>query len=222
MAVVRVGIAESGVVLNPDSISTLGLGSCVGVTLYDEKRRIGGMVHVMLPSTELARGADFNRAKFADSAVPDLLKQMIRYGADERRIKAKLAGGAQMFSLGGNADSLLKIGARNVEACRNVLSALRIPHPVRGHGRLLGTDGGAVLRFRDARGPGHRQGEEVHLGSRQENHHPGCGEDRRVPFCPEAFLRERRPSSSRNPEHREASFQAFPSFSRRHDRHVVL
>lgn len=55
MAVVRVGIAESGVVMNPDSISTLGLGSCVGVTLYDEKRRVGGMVHVMLPSTELAR-----------------------------------------------------------------------------------------------------------------------------------------------------------------------
>lgn len=127
MAVVRVGIAEAGIVLNPDSISTLGLGSCVGVTLHDEKRRIGGMVHVMLPSTELARGTDFNRSKFADSAVPDLLKQMIRYGADERRIRAKLAGGAQMFSLGGNADSLLKIGARNVEACRKVLSALRIP-----------------------------------------------------------------------------------------------
>ena len=121
MAVVRVGIAESGVVMNPDSISTLGLGSCVGVTLYDEKRRIGGMVHVMLPSTELARGTDFNRSKFADSAVPDLLKQMIRYGADERRIRAKLAGGAQMFSLGGNADSLLKIGSRKV------LSSLRIP-----------------------------------------------------------------------------------------------
>ena len=126
MAVVRVGIAESGVVMNPDSISTLGLGSCVGVTLYDEKRRVGGMVHVMLPSTELARGTDFNRSKFADSAVPDLLKQMIQYGADERRIRAKLAGGAQMFSLGGNSDSLLKIGTRNVEACRKVLSALRI------------------------------------------------------------------------------------------------
>ncbi len=126
MAVIRVGIAEGGVVGHPDKIATLGLGSCVGVTLYDEKRRIGGMVHVMLPSTELARGDNFNKAKFADSAVPDLLGQMIRSGADQRHLKAKLAGGAQMFSYGGE-DSLLKIGARNVEACKKALSALRIP-----------------------------------------------------------------------------------------------
>ncbi|NLA90145.1 MAG: chemotaxis protein CheD [Synergistaceae bacterium] len=126
MAVVRVGIAEGGVVVHPDNISTLGLGSCVGVTLYDDRRRIGGMVHVMLPSTELARGENFNKAKFADSAIPDLLSQMIRSGADQRRLKAKLAGGAQMFSFGGE-DSLLKIGARNVEACKKALSALRIP-----------------------------------------------------------------------------------------------
>ena len=127
MATIRVGIAESGVVLNPNSVSTLGLGSCVGVTLYDERRKIGGMVHVMLPSTELAKGADFNRSKFADSAVPDLLQQMIRSGADQRRLVAKLAGGAQMFNLGGDADSLLKIGARTVEACKKALSLLRIP-----------------------------------------------------------------------------------------------
>ena len=127
MATVRVGIAESGVVLNPDSIVTLGLGSCVGVTLYDERKRIGGMVHVMLPSTELAKGTNFNRSKFADSAVPDLLNQLVRSGADQRRLVAKLAGGAQMFNLAGETDSLLKIGLRNVEACKKALSLLRIP-----------------------------------------------------------------------------------------------
>ena len=126
MAVIRVGIAEGGVVGHPDTISTLGLGSCVGVTLYDDRKRIGGMVHVMLPSTELARGEAFNKAKFADSAVPDLLGQMIRHGADQRRLKAKLAGGAQMFSYGGE-DSLLKIGARNVDACKKALKSLGIP-----------------------------------------------------------------------------------------------
>ena len=127
MATLRVGIAEAGVVNTPDSITTLGLGSCVGVTLYDEKRRIGGMVHVMLPSTELARGENFNRSKFADSAIPDLLKKLVSLGADHRRLKAKLAGGAQMFSLGGTGESLLKIGARNVEACRKALTELSIP-----------------------------------------------------------------------------------------------
>lgn len=127
MAVIRVGIAEGGVVGHPDTISTLGLGSCVGVTMFDERRKIGGMVHVMLPSTELAREADFNKAKFADSAVPDLLNQMIKFGASPTRIVAKMAGGAQMFSLGGSSDSLLKIGARNVEACKKALAALKIP-----------------------------------------------------------------------------------------------
>lgn len=114
MTTLRIGIAEAGVVRSPDTITTLGLGSCVGVTLYDEKRRIGGMVHVMLPSTELARGENFNRSKFADLAIPDLLKKLVSLGADQRRLKAKLAGGAQMFSLGGTGDSLLKIGSRNV------------------------------------------------------------------------------------------------------------
>ncbi|GAB1427645.1 chemotaxis protein CheD [Aminivibrio sp.] len=127
MATLRVGIAEAGVVRAPGTITTLGLGSCVGVTLYDEKKGMGGMVHVMLPSTELARGGDFNRSKFADSAIPDLMKKMVSLGADQRRLKAKLAGGAQMFSLGGTGDSLLKIGLRNVEACRKALSELNIP-----------------------------------------------------------------------------------------------
>ena len=127
MATVRVGIAESGVVLNPNTISTLGLGSCVGVTLYDERKKIGGMVHVMLPSTELAKGKDFNRSKFADSAIPDLLDQMLRSGAEQRRLVAKLAGGAKMFTLGGGADTLLKIGERNTAACKEALAALRIP-----------------------------------------------------------------------------------------------
>ena len=127
MATLRVGIAEAGVVRTPDTITTLGLGPCVGVTLYDEKRRIGGMVHVMLPSTELARGENFNRSKFADSAIPDLLTKLVSLGADHRRLKAKLAGGAQMFSLGGTGESLLKIGARNVEACRKALTELSIP-----------------------------------------------------------------------------------------------
>ena len=127
MATFRVGIAEAGVVIAPDSIATLGLGSCVGVTLYDEKRRIGGMVHVMLPSTELARDENFNRSKFADSAIPDLLRKVVEWGADQTKLKAKLTGGAQMFSLGSGADSLLKIGARNVEACRKALEELNIP-----------------------------------------------------------------------------------------------
>ena len=147
MRTVRVGIAESGVVVNPDSVTTLGLGSCVGVTLYDERKKIGGMVHVMLPSTELAKGGDFNKSKFADSGVPDLVDQMVRFGADRRRLVAKMAGGAQMFSVGGSGDSILKIGSRNVEACKKALIGLGIPIVAEDTG---GTWGRTVVLFADS------------------------------------------------------------------------
>ena len=126
--VIRVGIAEVNVVMRPDSICTLGLGSCVGLVLFDEVRKLGGMVHVMLPSTELAKGKAFNPAKFADSGIPALVELVVKAGADRRRLIAKMAGGAQMFSrTAESGDSLLKIGPRNVDACRDILQKLNIP-----------------------------------------------------------------------------------------------
>jgi chemotaxis protein CheD len=53
--VVKVGIADMNIVKSPDSIRTSGLGSCVGVVLYDESRKIAGLVHVMLPDSSLSR-----------------------------------------------------------------------------------------------------------------------------------------------------------------------
>ncbi|MCQ6962931.1 chemotaxis protein CheD [Methanolobus chelungpuianus] len=119
-----VGMADSAVARKPVKISTLGLGSCVGVAMYDKTSCIGGMVHIMLPSVENARSKD-NPAKFADTGIPYLLECMVEEGAARKAVKAKIAGGARMFSFSSNAQ--LNIGERNVSATREALKKLRVP-----------------------------------------------------------------------------------------------
>lgn len=119
-----VGMADSAVSRKPAKISTLGLGSCVGVAMYDKTTCIGGMVHIMLPSVENARSKD-NLAKFADTGIPYLLECMVKEGAARNAVKAKIAGGARMFSFSSNAQ--LNIGERNVSATKDALKKLRIP-----------------------------------------------------------------------------------------------
>ena len=119
-----VGMADSAVAKKPAKITTLGLGSCVGIAMYDKRSYVGGMVHIMLPSVENARSKD-NLAKFADTGIPHLLDCMLAEGANKSGIKAKIAGGARMFSFSSNAQ--LNIGERNVIATKEVLRQLRIP-----------------------------------------------------------------------------------------------
>ena len=127
MANARVGIAEAAVVRNPDSVTTLGLGSCIGVAMFDSVNRIGGLVHVMLPSSSLSKTKDFNAGKFADTGVPLLLDMMLKAGASKARIVAKIAGGALMFAIGGGGETVLRIGPQNTDACKAALKKLGIP-----------------------------------------------------------------------------------------------
>jgi len=124
MAVLVVGMADLKVAKAPDTLTTLGLGSCVGITLFDKKNKIGGMAHCMLPTYKGFEGQ--NKAKFVDSAVVELLNQMVRIGASRAGLVAKIAGGAHMFGKSQNND-LLKIGERNAAAGLAVLRQLSIP-----------------------------------------------------------------------------------------------
>ncbi|TWI55181.1 chemotaxis protein CheD [Halalkalibacter nanhaiisediminis] len=124
--VIKVGMADLNVVTPPDTIRTSGLGSCVGVILYDEVTLISGMAHVMLPSSALCKQATPNPAKYADTAIPALIKKLESKGAKIFSLKAKLAGGAQMFSFSTGND-MMRIGPRNVEAVKEKLNELRIP-----------------------------------------------------------------------------------------------
>jgi len=114
-----IGIAELKIVKAPDRVSTLGLGSCVGLVLYDAVNKIGGMVHIMLPSAP-ANGGAVNRSKYADTAVGELIRLMVSSGAARGRLAAKMAGGAHMFGAVCNGD-IMNVGERNVAVCRRVL-----------------------------------------------------------------------------------------------------
>ncbi|OUS71576.1 chemotaxis protein CheD [Paenibacillus sp. MY03] len=145
---VKVGMADLNVVDGGALLKTTGLGSCVGVTLYDSKSGIAGMAHVMLPSSDIAREAQINLAKYADTAIPELLNRMTVLGANMNRVQAKMAGGAQMFAFAGQSDTL-RIGPRNVESCMSMLNRLRIPivsHDTGGnYGRTIEFDSGSGI-----------------------------------------------------------------------------
>jgi chemotaxis protein CheD len=104
---------------------TLGLGSCVAIMLHDPETRAGAMAHILLPSTSLSRDIS-NRAKFPDTAVPLLLERLKALGADQRRVVAKLAGGASMFSQLVTPGTI-QMGERNVLAARMSLRTAGIP-----------------------------------------------------------------------------------------------
>lgn len=122
----RIGMAQWFVGKAPGIITTIGLGSCVGVTLYDPITKIGGMLHLMLSdSTRFAYTNNINRAKFADTGIRDMYDKLIELGASKNNIVAKIAGGAQMFEIKEGND-LLNIGDRNIEATRKTLGELQI------------------------------------------------------------------------------------------------
>ena len=124
--VVKVGIAQMDVVRVPKTIRTSGLGSCVGVVIYDESKKLAGMVHVMLPDSSLGRIETVNVAKFADTGVSALVELLKNEGAQSYKLKAKIAGGAQMFQFTSDKDSM-RIGPRNVEAVKAQLKKFNIP-----------------------------------------------------------------------------------------------
>ncbi|NGZ75482.1 chemotaxis protein CheD [Saccharibacillus alkalitolerans] len=122
---VKVGMADLNVVGNSGILRTTGLGSCVGLTLYDPQIKVAGMAHVMLPSSDIARESQVNIAKYADTALPVLVDKLVELGAVKRRLIAKMAGGAQMFAFAGSGDTM-RIGPRNVESCKEMLKKLGI------------------------------------------------------------------------------------------------
>ena len=122
--VIRVGMADLNVCKSPDTIITLGLGSCIGLTFYDPVSKIGGMVHYMLPDSTQMRN-NSNIAKFADTGIDELLKRVIRAGANRNCLVAKIAGGAKMFEVSG-VSNVGNIGERNAIAAKQKLKQLRI------------------------------------------------------------------------------------------------
>lgn len=132
---ITIGIADMKMAQSSGMLITYALGSCIGICLYDQKIKLGALIHIMLPlNMEPGRK---NTMKYADTGIRETLKMMEAKGASRSRITAKIAGGAKMFEVKGG--SLSNIGQRNIESVHNTLKREGI--------KLLQEDvGGTVAR----------------------------------------------------------------------------
>lgn len=122
---IKVGMADMQAARHPAVLTTLGLGSCVGIALYDRTTGVVGLAHCMLPDSTQTKNVS-NIAKFVDTAIGALVNEMVAMGANRAKIVAKLAGGAQMFNFSQSSD-LMRIGFRNVTAAKEKLEQMKIP-----------------------------------------------------------------------------------------------
>ncbi|WP_049987009.1 chemotaxis protein CheD [Halobellus rufus] len=167
---VKVGVADYAVAEAGSELVTSGLGSCVGIALADVDAGVGGLAHAMLPAADADRSsggasggtddasaanldgdADLDgdtrprAAKYVDTAVPALLREMVDKGASRGRIDARLAGGSAMFEFTSRAGA---VGERNVAAARETLDRNAIPLVASD----VGGDQGRSLSFEIATG----------------------------------------------------------------------
>jgi chemotaxis protein CheD len=123
---VRVKVADYAVGRGPQVITTIGLGSCVAIALYDRDTQIGALAHILLPNQAMSRETS-NPAKFPDTIVPVMLEEMRALGTRHARVCAKIVGGASMFGQLVNTGGGINVGDRNVVATREALAASGVP-----------------------------------------------------------------------------------------------
>ncbi len=143
---IRVGIADLQTTTEPNVLMTLGLGSCVGICLWDRSSKVAGLSHIMLPNSSDAR-REINLMKYADTAIDLILKDMADLGARKSRIVAKIAGGAHMFSTI-DSNNAPKIGDLNVVAVKENL----IESKIKIIAEDTGSDYGRTVEFHSADG----------------------------------------------------------------------
>ena len=141
MAMIMVNIAQLRIARPPDVLCALGLGSCVGVVLYDPQTHICGMLHVLLPVSRESGDDGQRPTKFANPGLLTLRDEVIRAGAQRSRLRAKLAGGAAVLI--STSASGLAVVKQNCEECLSVLARMNIPV----EGQDLGGTSGRTVYF---------------------------------------------------------------------------
>lgn len=149
MGEVKVGIADLNLVVYPEKIMTIGLGSCIGIALYDKTLKVAGLAHIMLPDSTQFKNVT-QPLKFADLAIPILIEKMLEKGCKKRDLVAKIAGGASMFNFS-DKSMVSDIGSRNAEAVKKALAKEEIPILAentggnKGRTMILDSENGTVL-----------------------------------------------------------------------------
>ena len=136
-----VGVAD--MVASNDSnaeLVTFSLGSCLGVAVYDPVKKVGGLLHLMLPDSRIdpkrALTAPF---MFVDTGVPQLFKTVFNLGGERSRVIVKVAGGAQFL----DDQRIFNIGARNILAFNEMISR----NGMAVHARDTGGVNSRTMRF---------------------------------------------------------------------------
>ena len=120
---IAIGLAELTLSKNTDDVLVaFGLGSCIGVGIYDPVLRLGGMLHAVLPKS--ADNSELT-SKYVDSGILMLLDKMIKAGANQSRLIIRMAGGANMLNVS-SLSSSFDIGNRNIDAARQTFEKLGI------------------------------------------------------------------------------------------------
>jgi chemotaxis protein CheD len=109
----HVGMGQIALGCGPTHLTAV-LGSCVAVTMHSPKHEIGVLAHVILARSS---GRNSPPGKFADTAIPEMLRMMENAGVPRSSVVARLAGGANIFGRTG----LLQIGSANIEAITQLL-----------------------------------------------------------------------------------------------------
>ena len=139
---VRVNMAEMKAENKPVELVT-SVGSCVAICIHDSTNKCGGLAHIMLPDSAIAPHEPLP-AKFADTAVPALMRAIRRVGGNDAKLTAKIAGGANMFP----TMNALNIGSKNIDAVKTALDK----HKIRLLGEEVGGSSGRRITFNIATG----------------------------------------------------------------------
>jgi len=148
-ALIEVQMGKMELAQAPDRIITRGLGSCLGITVYDPVKKTGAMVHPMLPDMDKSKIKN-NPSRFVNSGIHLALQELEKKGCFRSRLEVKMFGGAHMFSFI-NTDSALNVGQKNIEMAQAVFKELNLKILVEEVGGTFGrtieldTESGKVL-----------------------------------------------------------------------------
>ena len=135
-----VGLGEIFTGSGTGKLVAYGLGSCIGVCVYDPGSNVGGLAHVMLPENMGGKAHPDMPGRYADSAITNLIEMVTSAGADRGKLQARISGGAQMLSAPGLSDKF-NIGARNAVMVKAELKK----NGVRVKGEDIGGQAGRTL-----------------------------------------------------------------------------
>lgn len=141
-----VGVSESRIATEGETLVAYGIGACLGIGMYDPGADVAGLAYALLPRAD--EGQDHTDAKFVDSGIESLFRAMISAGSGYTSVEAYLVGGSRIFDLPNLASG---VGERSVTVAREELDRLNVPI----QGEAVGGSSGRTVEFDSETGEFH-------------------------------------------------------------------